>query len=202
MVRLGVSCIVFLFVVVTMFFSGNYPPYASVEACGVEEYPSPDELARAEWSTLVPQSPLTGDHRNEFPVDAPERYTHVRLSIYPDGGVARLRVHGEPVPDPGSSRLAWSTWPRPNTAGWPSSAATCSTPPRTTCCCPDPPARWARVGRPRAGATTATTGYWSASQHRAGSAWSSWTPATSRATPPVRQHCPVWTIRPPGSRSC
>jgi len=99
-VRLGVPGIVRRVVVDTSFFTGNYPPYASVEACGVEGYPSPDELARAEWSTLVPQSPLTGDHRNEFPVDAPERYTHVRLSIYPDGGVARLRVHGEPVPDP------------------------------------------------------------------------------------------------------
>jgi allantoicase len=41
-----------------------------------------------------------GDSRNAFPVEDGRRYTHVRLSIYPDGGVARLRVHGEPVADP------------------------------------------------------------------------------------------------------
>jgi allantoicase len=99
-VRLGVPGIVHRVVVDTSFFTGNYPPYASVEACGMEGYPSPDELAGADWSTLVPRSPLTGDHRNELPADSPHRYTHVRLSIYPDGGVARLRVHGEPVPDP------------------------------------------------------------------------------------------------------
>ena len=48
----------------------------------------------------MPRSPLAGDSRNPFQVSAAERFTHVRLSIYPDGGVARLRVHGEPVPDP------------------------------------------------------------------------------------------------------
>jgi allantoicase len=35
-----------------------------------------------------------------FPVDGSTRYTHIRLKIFPDGGVARLRVHGEAVPDP------------------------------------------------------------------------------------------------------
>jgi allantoicase len=49
---------------------------------------------------LVPRVELSGDGRNELDVGAPGRITHVRLSIYPDGGVARLRVHGEVVPDP------------------------------------------------------------------------------------------------------
>src|SRR5204862_44420 len=44
-------------------------------------------------------SPLRGDARNEFDVTPGRRFTHVRLRIYPDGGVARLRVHGVPVPD-------------------------------------------------------------------------------------------------------
>ncbi len=48
----------------------------------------------------MPRSPAKGDARNAFEVTDPHRYTHVRLSIYPDGGVARLRVHGEVVPDP------------------------------------------------------------------------------------------------------
>jgi len=99
-VRLGAPGVVHGVVVDTAYFTGNYPPSASVEACGVEGYPSPAELATADWVTLVPRSPLAGDSRNPFPVTDPRRFTHVRLSIYPDGGVARLRVHGEVVPDP------------------------------------------------------------------------------------------------------
>ncbi|HEU4424943.1 MAG TPA: allantoicase [Pilimelia sp.] len=99
-VRLGAPGVVRGVVVDTAFFTGNYPPSASVEACGVEGYPSPAELAAADWVTLVPRSPLAGDARNPFPVDVARRFTHIRLTIYPDGGVARLRVHGEVVPDP------------------------------------------------------------------------------------------------------
>lgn len=99
-VRLGVPGVIRGVVVDTSFFTGNYPPHASIEACGVAGYPSPEELAAAEWLTVVPRAPLNGDTRNAFEVTDPRRYTHVRLSIYPDGGVARLRVHGEVVPDP------------------------------------------------------------------------------------------------------
>jgi allantoicase len=87
-------------VVDTAWFRGNYPPYASVEAASIEGHPAPDELARADWVTLVERSPLHGDTANPFPVGDGRRFTHVRLTIYPDGGVARFRVHGEPVPDP------------------------------------------------------------------------------------------------------
>jgi allantoicase len=99
-VRLGAPGVVRGVVVDTAFFTGNYPPEVSVEGTGAEGYPSPPELAAAEWVTLVPRSPVDGDARNRFPVPASPRCTHVRLSIYPDGGVARLRVHGEVVPDP------------------------------------------------------------------------------------------------------
>jgi allantoicase len=84
----------------TAFFTGNYPPFASVQACAAEGYPSPAELADADWVELVARSPLAGDSKNPFPVEDPRRFTHVRLTIHPDGGVARLRVHGEPVADP------------------------------------------------------------------------------------------------------
>ncbi|WP_255349007.1 hypothetical protein [Micromonospora sp. ATCC 39149] len=49
---------------------------------------------------LLGRSPLAGDARNAFPVSVPHHVTHVRLTIFPDGGVARLRVHGDVVPDP------------------------------------------------------------------------------------------------------
>jgi len=99
-VRLGCAGVVRRVVVDTSYFTGNYPPEVCVEACGAEGYPGPAELAAASWTTLVPRSAVAGDARNEFEVAVEQRFTHVRLTIFPDGGVARLRVHGEPVPDP------------------------------------------------------------------------------------------------------
>ncbi len=99
-VRLGVPGVVKGVDIDTSWFKGNYPPYASVEAASVEGYSSPAELEDAEWVTVVPQSAIAGDTDNYFEVADGRRFTHVRLSIYPDGGVARFRVHGLPMPDP------------------------------------------------------------------------------------------------------
>ncbi|GAY12335.1 allantoicase [Pseudonocardia sp. N23] len=88
-VRLGAPGVVRGIVVDTAWFTGNYPPEASV-----------DGLAGETWVPLVPRSPLKGDTENVFDVGSGERITHVRLRIFPDGGVARLRVHGHAVPDP------------------------------------------------------------------------------------------------------
>jgi allantoicase len=100
LIRLGLPGVVSGVVVDTAFFTGNFPPEISVEGCAVEGYPSPGELAAADWMPLVPRTGAAGDTANEFPVSNDRRVTHVRLCIYPDGGVARLRVHGEVVPDP------------------------------------------------------------------------------------------------------
>ena len=100
-VRLGVPGIVRQVVVDTAHFAGNYPPFASVEGACVLGYPTADEVRDAPWALLVAKSPLTGDTRNVLVAESADRLiTHVRLTIYPDGGVARLRVHGEVVPDP------------------------------------------------------------------------------------------------------
>src|SRR5918911_873530 len=99
-VRLGVPGVVRGVVVDTSFFTGNYPPEISVEGAAIDGYPSADELATADWIPLVQRSPAGGDNRNAYPVDGSPWVTHVRLCQYPDGGVARLRVHGEPLPDP------------------------------------------------------------------------------------------------------
>ncbi|HKB80979.1 MAG TPA: 2-oxo-4-hydroxy-4-carboxy-5-ureidoimidazoline decarboxylase [Thermoanaerobaculia bacterium] len=77
-VRLGAPGVIRGVIADTSFFRGNYPPYCSIHVL-------PSELA--------------GDTENAFAVDSPWACTHVRLNIYPDGGVARLRVHGEVVPD-------------------------------------------------------------------------------------------------------
>ncbi|MCW2809590.1 MAG: allantoicase [Friedmanniella sp.] len=99
-VRLGVPGIVHGVVVDTAFFTGNYPPYVSVEAVSVEGYPDPERLAELTWTTLVARSACRGDTENSYEVTDPHRWTHVRLTIDPDGGVARFRVHGEVVLDP------------------------------------------------------------------------------------------------------
>lgn len=100
-VRLGVPGIVRGVDVDTSFFTGNYPPKASVAVTTLLGYPDADALLTADWTTVVDHAALQGDSANVHPVAAPDRLvTHVRLSIHPDGGVARFHVHGEVVPDP------------------------------------------------------------------------------------------------------
>lgn len=101
-VRLGVPGVVRGVVVDTAWFTGNYPPHISVEAANVAGYPSAEELVhKTEWTTIVERAAVNGDTRNPFPVKSTRRWTHVRLSMYPDGGIARFRVHGQGVLDPG-----------------------------------------------------------------------------------------------------
>lgn len=99
-VRLGAAGVVAGVVVDTAFFSGNYPPRASVDGAAVEGHCSVDELLKADWQPLLPLADLAGNTHNVFPVYSDRRVTHVRLNIHPDGGVARLRVHGTVLPDP------------------------------------------------------------------------------------------------------
>jgi allantoicase len=97
-VRLGAPGVIHGVDVDTAFFTGNYPPYASIDGAVRTGYPG--TFDDVDWVPLVPKSPLKGDSRNLFAVEDRRRFTHVRLTIHPDGGVARLRVHGEVVPDP------------------------------------------------------------------------------------------------------
>ncbi len=101
-VRLGIPGIVRGVVIDTSFFTGNYPDEASIDACAMDGTPSVDRMLSSEisWEPLLARTPLKGDSVNAFAIDGGDRrVTHLRLNIYPDGGVARLRVHGEPVPD-------------------------------------------------------------------------------------------------------
>ena len=99
-VRLGAAGIVSGVVVDTAYFTGNFPPRASLDGAAIEGHPSADELLKADWQPLLPLSDLAGDTANTFDVSSDRRVTHVRLNIHPDGGVARLRVHGTVLPDP------------------------------------------------------------------------------------------------------
>ncbi len=89
-IRLGVPGVIHGFDVDTSFFTGNYPPQVSIEAC-VGEGDAPDEG----WVELVPKTDIGGDAHHYLDVRNDSVFTHVRLHIYPDGGVARLRIFGE-----------------------------------------------------------------------------------------------------------
>jgi allantoicase len=102
LVRLGAPGVVRGIVVDTAHFRGNYPRAVSVEGACVDGAPSPEDLlaGEAEWTTLVPRTDIGGHAANGFTVQEQRRFTHLRVNQHPDGGIARLRVHGEVVPDP------------------------------------------------------------------------------------------------------
>jgi allantoicase len=79
----------------TTHFTGNYPPAASLEAC----FSTAVADENSDWQTLIPSTSLQGNSHHYFEIDNPGCFTHVRLNLYPDGGVARLRVHGRVVSD-------------------------------------------------------------------------------------------------------
>src|SRR6516165_6748235 len=101
-VRLGLPGVIHSVIVDTSFFRGNYPSHCSIDACGLPESADPTAEGVV-WHPILPQVELTGDKKNALTVErsgaSERRFTHVRLNIFPDGGVARLRVMGEVLPD-------------------------------------------------------------------------------------------------------
>jgi allantoicase len=98
-VRLGVPGIVRGVDVDTTHFKGNCPEACAIDVCDLDGLPTTEELERADWREVLPRVTLNGDSRNFFVIDAAPRAGHVRLRIFPDGGVARLRAHGEVAAD-------------------------------------------------------------------------------------------------------
>jgi len=81
----------------TNFFLGNHPPHCSIDAC----YAPEGDYEKAEWKEILPKSPLNPGSQNFYEIDDTGLWTHIKLHIYPDGGVARLKVYGE-------VRIEWS----------------------------------------------------------------------------------------------
>jgi allantoicase len=102
-VRLGVEGRIVGVDVDTSHFLGNHPPFASLDGAVTTD----DEVraGTTRWTRLLPSTPLRRGSRNLQPITAPGSWTHVRLNIYPDGGVARLRVYGAPVARPSGDRV-------------------------------------------------------------------------------------------------
>ncbi|WP_333767560.1 allantoicase [Streptomyces sp. IBSBF 2435] len=102
LIRLGTPGVIRAVIVDTAHFRGNYPQAVSVEAVAASPWASPDELLdpAVRWTEVIPRTAVGGHAENAFAVHVERRFTHLRLRQYPDGGVARLRVLGEVVPDP------------------------------------------------------------------------------------------------------
>ena len=99
-IRLGLPGIIRGVVVDTAHFKGNYPEQCSLEACAIDGLPTTEQLIdeKQPWIELLPKANLNGDSENQFTISSEERWTHLRFNIFPDGGVARLRVYGEVAP--------------------------------------------------------------------------------------------------------
>jgi allantoicase len=83
----------------THFFDGNHPQFASVEGIHAPLDASVDQLASGHWSEILRQAPLRPNSQNLFHANDVGPVSHVRLNIFPDGGVARFRAYGRVSPD-------------------------------------------------------------------------------------------------------
>jgi allantoicase len=81
----------------TNHFVGNFPSQASVDACRVPTFTALGKIMdEVEWTEILSRVKIQGDSQNRFAIHYEESLTHIRLNIYPDGGVARFRVYGNP----------------------------------------------------------------------------------------------------------
>ncbi|MEH6648567.1 MAG: allantoicase [Motiliproteus sp.] len=95
-IRLGVPGTLEGIDIDTSFFTGNFPPSASLEACFCSDGDPSDDTT---WTEVLPAVALQGDSHHLHAIDDQQAYTHLRFNIFPDGGVARLRVYGTPFRD-------------------------------------------------------------------------------------------------------
>ncbi len=94
-VRLGLPGVIKGVDIDTSHFTGNFPPAASLQACYCSTEPDQSTV----WTELVPATSLAGNSHHFIELDDGRAWTHCRLNIYPDGGVARLRIYGQTVCD-------------------------------------------------------------------------------------------------------
>ena len=88
--RLGIEAVIRRVEIDTTHFKGNYPDSCSLDAALVAGEPT----AAMEWDEVLPPSKLGPDALHVFELRLAAPATYVRLNMYPDGGISRLRVHG------------------------------------------------------------------------------------------------------------
>ena len=102
-VRLGAPGVLSKIEIDTNHYKGNYPESASLEGCAIpassasrDPMATVESLTRASWKEILPRTTLRPHHRHYFSKALRQigAVSHVRLNIFPDGGVSRLRIHG------------------------------------------------------------------------------------------------------------
>jgi allantoicase len=83
----------------TNHFRGNFPAACSLDALAAPVGVTLERLQAATWTEVLPRTTIEGHTRNLLVVKDRARHTHLRFHIYPDGGVARLRLYGDPAGD-------------------------------------------------------------------------------------------------------
>jgi allantoicase len=97
--QLGLRGIVRQVDIDTNHFLGNHPPFASLDAVCLTSGFDPAAAEQFAWTEILPKSPLDPGSQNLFDIASDGTWTHLRLNIHPDGGVARFRAYGIVVPD-------------------------------------------------------------------------------------------------------
>ena len=90
-IKLGIKGLIRGVDIDTNYFRGNAPEAVSVEACVSEIEPSEETV----WHTLLAQTKVEAHSQNLFSISNDTAWTHIRLNMFPDGGIARIRVYGE-----------------------------------------------------------------------------------------------------------
>jgi allantoicase len=98
-VRLGLPGVIRGVCVDTSWFRGNFPEACEIFGCAAPIDAPLDVVLASPWTPVLGKTALEGNSKNLFPVECAFAFTHLKLVIYPDGGVARLRVYGDVVPD-------------------------------------------------------------------------------------------------------
>lgn len=96
LIRLGVKGVIRGFDVDTSHFTGNYPPAVSIDAT-VSTTDDAESLKAAQWTEILPATALGPNSHHLFQISSATAWTHLRVNIFPDGGIARLRVYGQPT---------------------------------------------------------------------------------------------------------
>ena len=89
--KLGSAGVISKIEIDTSYFTGNFPPFFSLEGIYSETEPNKD----TNWKSLIAKTSLIGDCKNNFESNLKEKFNYVKLQIFPDGGVARIRLFGE-----------------------------------------------------------------------------------------------------------
>jgi allantoicase len=82
----------------TSWFVGNAPGWAGLRGMDARAAGPDGPAGPAAWAELLGRTRLLPDTRHRFRLEGPAEVTHVRLDVFPDGGMARLRLHGQLVP--------------------------------------------------------------------------------------------------------